>query len=148
MNRLRADLSTNAMTNGHGTLGPIQKIDVPMRRFGEEEVDYVIVGVGSAGGVLLQRLSRAGFRVLGLEAGPFWNTERDWVSDEAGSHNLYWEDLRITGGDHPLALGANNIGTRCRRRLCALGGFHPAPASFGLSILLARRRRRRLADKL
>ena len=97
--------------NGDGhALGPIQKIDVPMRRFGEEEVDYVIVGVGSAGGVLLQRLSRAGFRVLGLEAGPFWNTERDWVSDEAGSHNLYWEDLRITGGEHPLALGANNSG--------------------------------------
>ena len=95
--------------NGH-SLGPIQKIDVPMRRYGEEEVDYVVVGVGSAGGVLLQRLARAGFRVVGLEAGPFWDTERDWVSDEAGSHNLYWEDLRITGGQHPLALGANNCG--------------------------------------
>lgn len=97
------------MNDGHA-LGPIQKIDVPMRRYGEEEVDYVVVGVGSAGGVLLQRLSRAGFRVLGLEAGPFWNTERDWVSDEAGSHNLYWEELRITGGKDPLALGANNCG--------------------------------------
>ena len=75
-------------------LGPIQHIDVPMRRYGEEEVDYIVVGVGSAGGVLLQRLARAGFRVVGLEAGPFWDTERDWVSDEAGSHNLYWEDLR------------------------------------------------------
>ncbi|MFZ0662247.1 MAG: GMC family oxidoreductase [Acidobacteriaceae bacterium] len=97
------------VNRGHA-LGPIQKIDVPMRRFGEEEVDYIVVGVGSAGGVLLQRLSRAGFRVLGLEAGPFWNTELDWVSDEAGSHNLYWEDLRITGGSDPLALGANNCG--------------------------------------
>jgi len=82
-----------------------------MRRFRPgEEVDYCIVGVGSAGGVLLQRLARAGFRVVGLEAGPFWDTERDWVSDEIGSHKLYWTDLRITGGDHPLTLGENNSG--------------------------------------
>jgi choline dehydrogenase-like flavoprotein len=82
-----------------------------MRRFREsEEVDYLIVGCGSAGGVLLQRLSRAGFRVVALEAGPFWDTERDWVSDEAGSHKLYWEDPRVTGGKDPLALGANNSG--------------------------------------
>ena len=82
-----------------------------MRRFAEgEEVDYVIVGVGAGGGVLLQRLARAGFRVIGFDAGPFWDTERDWVSDETGSHNLYWNEMRITGGKHPLALGANNSG--------------------------------------
>lgn len=92
-------------------LGALQQIDVPMRRFrNSDEVDYVIVGVGSAGGVLLQRLARAGFNVVGLEAGPFWDTEKDWVSDEAGSHELYWEDPRITGGSDPLALGANNCG--------------------------------------
>jgi choline dehydrogenase-like flavoprotein len=82
-----------------------------MRRYAENDpVDYVVVGVGSAGGVLVQRLARAGFRVVGLEAGPFWDTERDWVSDEAGSHQLYWEDQRVTGGTDPLALGANNSG--------------------------------------
>lgn len=92
-------------------LGPIQTIDVSMRRFrDDDEVDYVIVGCGSAGGVLLQRLARAGFKVVALEAGPFWDTERDWVSDESGSHKLYWEDLRITGGTDPLALGSNNCG--------------------------------------
>ena len=97
--------------NGHHTLGPLQHIDLPMRRYRDtDEVDYIIVGCGSAGGVLLQRLSRAGFRVVALEAGPFWNTERDWVSDESGSHKLYWEDLRITGGTDPLAFGANNSG--------------------------------------
>ncbi len=36
--------------------------------------------------------------------------KRDWVSDEKGSHNLYWNDKRITGGENPLALGANNSG--------------------------------------
>lgn len=92
-------------------LGPMQSIEFPMRRFPENAtVDYVIVGVGAAGGVLLQRLARAGFDVVGLEAGPFWDTERDWVSDEAGSHQLYWEDPRVTGGKNPLALGANNSG--------------------------------------
>jgi len=66
-------------------LGSLQYLHAPMRKFDEKhEVDYVIVGVGAAGGVLLQRLARAGFSVVGIEAGPFWNTERDWVSDEAG----------------------------------------------------------------
>ena len=96
--------------DGH-RLGPMQSIEFPMHRHAPgEEVDYVIVGVGAAGGVLLQRLARAGFKVLGIEAGPFWDTERDWVSDEAGSHQLYWEDKRVTGGKDPLALGANNCG--------------------------------------
>jgi choline dehydrogenase-like flavoprotein len=89
----------------------MQRLETPMHRFREdEEVDYLIVGVGAGGGVLSQRLARAGFRVIGIEAGPFWDTERDWVSDEAGSHKLYWDDLRITGGDNPLTLGANNSG--------------------------------------
>ncbi|HKO19119.1 MAG TPA: GMC family oxidoreductase N-terminal domain-containing protein, partial [Acidobacteriaceae bacterium] len=92
-------------------LGPMQTVKLPRRRFRDTDlVDFAIVGVGAAGGVLLQRLARAGFEVVGLEAGPFWDTERDWVSDEAGSHKLYWNDLRITGGEHPLALGANNSG--------------------------------------
>ncbi|HEX5413894.1 MAG TPA: GMC family oxidoreductase [Terriglobia bacterium] len=92
-------------------LGPIQRLRVPMQRYQpKERVDYCIVGVGSAGGVLVQRLARAGFSVVGLEAGPFWDTERDWVSDEAGSYKLYWNELRISGGKNPLALGANNSG--------------------------------------
>jgi choline dehydrogenase-like flavoprotein len=92
-------------------LGAMQRLKTPMRRFREhDEVDYLIVGVGAAGGVLLQRLACAGFQVLGLEAGPFWDSERDWVSDESGSHKLYWEDLRITGGDNPLTFGSNNSG--------------------------------------
>lgn len=93
-------------------LGLMQRISLQeMRRFDDREaVDYCVVGVGSAGGVLCQRLAKAGFDVVGLEAGPFWDTERDWVSDEKGSHKLYWTDLRITGGDDPLALGENNSG--------------------------------------
>jgi choline dehydrogenase-like flavoprotein len=89
----------------------MQQIKLAPRRFSDADlIDYAIVGVGSAGGVLLQRLARAGFKVVGFEAGPFWDTERQWVSDEAGSRNLYWNDLRITGGQDPLALGSNNSG--------------------------------------
>jgi len=107
-------------------LGPIQKIDTPMRRYGSgEEVDFVIVGVGSGGGVLFQRLARAGFRVVGFDAGPFWDTERDWVSDEAGSHKLYWNDLRITGGENPIALGANNSGKGVGGGSVHWAGFTP-----------------------
>ena len=93
-------------------LGPMQRISLKeMRHFRDAEaVDYCVVGVGSAGGVLCQRLAKAGLSVVGLEAGPFWDTERDWVSDEKGSHKLYWTDLRITGGEDPLALGENNSG--------------------------------------
>ena len=87
----------------------MQKIVIPRRRWrNEDEVDVAIVGVGAAGGVLLQRLARAGLSVVGFEAGPFWDTERDWVSDEAGSHQLYWTEPRVTGGSDPITLGANN----------------------------------------
>jgi len=107
-------------------LGPMQKIETPMRRFDpDEEVDFCIVGVGSGGGVLLQRLARAGFKVVGIEAGPFWDTERDWVSDEAGSHQLYWNDLRITGGSDPITLGANNSGKGVGGGSVHWAGFTP-----------------------
>ncbi|MGH2505164.1 MAG: GMC family oxidoreductase, partial [Ktedonobacterales bacterium] len=68
---------------GEHHVGPIQRVDAAMRHYPRDEaVDFVVVGVGSAGGVLIQRLAKAGFSVIGLEAGPFWDTERDWVSDE------------------------------------------------------------------
>ena len=94
------------------SLGPLQQIDLgKMRRYrDDDEVDFAIVGTGAAGGVLTQRLARTGFRVVAFDAGPFWDVERDWVSDEAGSHKLYWNDLRITGGPDPITMGANNSG--------------------------------------
>lgn len=107
-------------------LGPIQTLDFPMHHFSsDEEVDFCIVGVGSAGGVLLQRLARAGFRVVGMEVGPFWDTERDWVSDESGSSKLYWNNLRITGGEDPITLGANNSGQGVGGGSVHWAGFTP-----------------------
>ncbi|MGH2513295.1 MAG: GMC family oxidoreductase N-terminal domain-containing protein, partial [Candidatus Limnocylindrales bacterium] len=57
-----------------------------------------------------QRLARFGFSVVALEAGDWHDSERDMVSDEAGSGRLYWNDLRFTGGANPLEFGANNSG--------------------------------------
>ncbi len=111
---------------GKKVLGPLQRISPRMKRYPENEaVDFVIVGVGSGGGVLSQRLAKGGFKVVALEAGPFWDTERDWVSDEAGAHKLYWNDLRITGGEDPLALGENNSGKGVGGGSVHWAGFTP-----------------------
>ena len=46
-----------------------------------DEVDFVIVGSGAAGGILAKELSSNGFRVVVLEQGPYL-TEKDFVHDE------------------------------------------------------------------
>src|SRR5882724_7253233 len=46
-----------------------------------EEVDFVIIGSGAAGGVLAKELSTNGFRVVVLEQGPYL-TEADFSHDE------------------------------------------------------------------
>ena len=57
------------------------------------EVDLVIWR-RRRGRTLAQRLARRGWRVVVLETGPFWDPDRDWVSDEAGSSKLYWTEAR------------------------------------------------------
>ena len=48
-----------------------------------DEVDFVIVGAGAAGGVVARELSVAGFRVVVLEQGPYLR-EGDFHHDELG----------------------------------------------------------------
>jgi choline dehydrogenase-like flavoprotein len=74
------------------------------------EVDACVVGVGAAGGVLVKELAEAGWSVVGLEAGPHWDSQRDFVSDERTMHKLYWRDRRITTGEHPIELAGNVTG--------------------------------------
>lgn len=53
-----------------------------MRTFQEsEEVDFVVVGSGAAGGVLAKELSSAGLRVVVLEQGP-WRRSEEFTHDE------------------------------------------------------------------
>ncbi|HEX2424376.1 MAG TPA: GMC family oxidoreductase [Actinomycetota bacterium] len=97
-----------------------------MRRYDDdEEVDIVVVGCGAGGGVLTQRLARAGWRVVCLEAGPFWDPKHDWVSDEAGSRHLYWTEPRVISGDDPVPLGANNSGRGVGGSMVHFAGYVP-----------------------
>ncbi|WP_066520165.1 GMC family oxidoreductase [Curtobacterium ammoniigenes] len=97
-----------------------------MRRFSDdEEIDAVIVGAGAGGGTMLQRLARQGWKVVALDAGPFWDPERDWVSDEAGSHTLYWTEPRQIGGADPVPLGSNNSGRGVGGSMVHYAGYVP-----------------------
>jgi choline dehydrogenase-like flavoprotein len=62
-----------------------------------DEVDFVIVGAGAAGGVVARELSVAGFRVVVLEQGPYLR-EADFRHDEFGVSTLaaLTNDFRVS----------------------------------------------------
>lgn len=91
----------------------------------DHAVDLVIIGAGAGGGTLAQRLARRGWKVVVLEKGPFWDPDRDWVSDEAGSHKLYWTEERIIGGTDPVELGKNNSGHGVGGSMVHYAGYCP-----------------------
>jgi choline dehydrogenase-like flavoprotein len=91
----------------------------------EDEADLVIVGAGAGGSTLAQRLARRGWRIVVLESGPFWDPDRDWVSDEAGSHRLYWTAKRMIGGRDPVELGKNNSGHGVGGSMVHYAGYAP-----------------------
>ena len=91
----------------------------------EDEVDLLIVGAGAGGSTLAQRLARHGWRIVILESGPFWDPDRDWVSDEAGSHKLYWMANRLIGGADPVELGKNNSGHGVGGSMIHYAGYTP-----------------------
>ncbi|WNC15341.1 GMC family oxidoreductase [Brevibacillus brevis] len=72
--------------------------------------DVCIVGAGAAGGVLAYELAKAGLRVVVIEAGPFWDPQSDFASDELSMRRLAWQETRLVAGRDPLRLGHNNSG--------------------------------------
>jgi choline dehydrogenase-like flavoprotein len=109
-----------------------------MRSFDDDdEIDLVIVGCGAGGSTLLQRLARAGWRVVAMEAGPFWDPDTDWVSDEAGSHHLYWTEPRVIAGDDPIPMGSNNSGRGVGGSMVHYAGYTPRfhPSDFATRTL-------------
>jgi choline dehydrogenase-like flavoprotein len=97
-----------------------------MRRYADaDEVDLLIVGAGAGGSTLAQRLARRGWRIVVLESGPFWDPDRDWVSDEAGQHHLFWNADRVIGGEDPVELGKNNSGHGVGGSMIHYAGYTP-----------------------
>lgn len=76
----------------------------------KDGADVCIVGAGAAGGVLAYELTRAGLKVVVIEAGPFWEPQKDFASDVLAMDKLGWQDTRIVSGKNPLQLGKNNSG--------------------------------------
>ncbi len=74
------------------------------------KADIVIVGLGAAGGVLFGKLAEAGFDVVGIDAGPHWSPENDFVSDERAMVKTKWDGPRISAGNDPLDVGAGTSG--------------------------------------
>jgi len=102
------------------------RLRADMRRYADrDEVDLVVVGAGAGGSVLTQRLARAGWSVVCLDAGPFWDPDTDWVSDERASHTLYWTDPRQIGGKDPVPLGSNNSGRGVGGSMIHYAGYTP-----------------------
>lgn len=76
----------------------------------KDDADVCIVGAGAAGGVLAYELSKSGVKVVIIEAGPFWNPQTDFASDELTMTHLGWQETRIVSGSNPLQMGHNNSG--------------------------------------
>jgi choline dehydrogenase-like flavoprotein len=84
---------------------------LPMKEYPEDEaVDFVVVGTGAGGGPLIAGLARAGFSVIGFDAGPYFRPLEDFASDETEQNKLYWTDNRIVDGANPLTMGGKNSG--------------------------------------
>jgi choline dehydrogenase-like flavoprotein len=103
----------------------LQNLDRMARYDDTEEVDLAIVGAGAGGTTLAQRLARRGWRIVVLESGPFWDPDRDWVSDEAGASKLYWTAPRVIGGEDPVELGKNNSGHGVGGSMVHYAGYAP-----------------------
>ena len=125
------------------------RLRADMRRYDDDdEVDVVIVGAGAGGGVLTQRLARAGWRVVvpgrrtvlgpGHRLGQRRTRLPQAVLDRAAA------DRRR----RPGPAGLQQLRPRRRRIDGALRRLHAAVSPVGLPHPQRRRRGRRLADRL
>ena len=79
------------------------------------QTDVVVLGLGHMGGPIAAELTAAGYNVVGLEKGPFWNYAVDWnptnIHDEWGiaverkfDHPLYISTFTIRNNSNQFAL--------------------------------------------
>jgi choline dehydrogenase-like flavoprotein len=76
---------------------------------GVERVDVVVVGTGSAGGILIGRLAEAGLKVVGLEVGRRWSP-KDFGGDPVEMKKLNWPGRTLAGTDPVPINGIQGVG--------------------------------------
>lgn len=74
-------------------------------------VDVCIIGAGAAGSTLAKELAEGGLSVVVIEAGPWLDTQKDFVNDELEMlGKVDWDDTRLSDGADPLKMGRVNTG--------------------------------------
>ena len=69
----------------------------------EPAVDVVCLGLGQMSGPVAAELSLAGFSVVGLEKGPYWQFTQDWTEDHVHDE---WGVAVLHKFDHPLYISS------------------------------------------
>jgi gluconate 2-dehydrogenase alpha chain len=99
-NTAEENLTAEPVTKG-GRIQSLADVEAELRAFGSappipgfdpqrgaeapaEDADVVLIGVGGVGGFIAPVLAKAGLKVVGLEAGPWWCLE-DFRPDELGA---------------------------------------------------------------
>ncbi len=98
-------------------------------------VDAVVVGTGAGGSPLLARLSKAGLKVVALEAGPFFNPSKEFATDEREQEKIFWQQERLSAGNDPLPFGKNNSGTGVGGSTIHYTAYTPRPMPDDFRIL-------------
>ncbi len=65
-----------------------------------QPVDAVVLGQGAMGGDVTVKLALAGYKVVGLEKGPYWNYQTDFAPIKYDEWGIAWNRKF----DHPLSL--------------------------------------------
>ena len=79
-----------------------------MRQYrSDEEVDFLVIGAGAAGGIIAKELSTAGFDVVVLEQGPYLR-ENDFQHDEI--KNTFLSGMTNDPSRHPQTYRASESG--------------------------------------
>ena len=62
------------------------------------QTDVVVCGLGHTGGPIAAELTAAGYHVVGIEKGPFWDFATDWHQDNKDDE---WAIAVERKFDHP-----------------------------------------------
>lgn len=95
--------------------------------------DVCIIGAGAAGSVIASYLSKKNLNVMMLDAGPHRDPQKDFASDELEMEKLFWDEPRISQGEHPIDLyrstSGKGVGGSAVHYTAQLLRFHPSDFS-------------------